>query len=251
MSWGTKRRNKILFTFFFFLFLIAGGLSFLIFYEEPNCFDGKKNGNEQGVDCGGSCELLCRELILDLNVAWTRYFQIGPGNYNTIAYVENQNMEAGVVNLPYEFRLLDRENIALDQRRGFISIRPKEIVPIIESNFDTGQLAVSRLDFRFLEEPVWTRQTIRSNNLVIKDESIDSSETAFTKITAGILNSTLSEIRNIKFVILIYDQNNNVIASSSTLIERLFGNETRNILFTWPTNFNNQITRFEIIPLYE
>jgi hypothetical protein len=251
MSWGTNRRNMILFTFFSIVFLILGTIAFLFFYEAPNCFDNKQNGDEQGIDCGGSCTLLCKDTTIDLNVVWARQFQVGPGNYNAIAYVENQNIDAGIVNLPYEFRLLDDEDIALDQKRGFVTIRPKEIVPIIENNFNTGVRVAVRTDFRFLEEPVWEKQVMRQNNLIIKDERIDPNENFFTRITASVLNSTLSEIRNIRFVVLVYDENNNAIASSGTLIERLTGNETRDILFTWPTNFNNLISRFEIIPLYE
>jgi hypothetical protein len=72
MSWGTKRRNLILFTLFLFIFIPVSFISFLIFYNPPSCFDLKQNGGEQGIDCGGTCQLVCTNQAFEPVVLWER-----------------------------------------------------------------------------------------------------------------------------------------------------------------------------------
>jgi hypothetical protein len=218
---------------------------------DPTCFDKLKNGDEKGVDCGGSCAAFCKDTTIDLNVVWQRYFLVSEGNYNAMAYVENKNSDAAAVNLPYEFKLLDENNVVLDERQGVLNIGPKEIVPIIQNNFDTGKRIPKRVDFNFLSEPKWEKQNPRQSNLVFKDETIDDEEKRFTRIKAVVFNNSYEELSKIKLVVLIYDQNGNAIASSSTIVPKLSSNESQNIVFTWPTYFNDEISKFEIIPVYE
>ena len=112
-TWGTKRRNTIIFIILAFFLIIAGIISFALFYEEPTCFDGKRNGNEIGIDCGGSCELLCELQIIEPLVHWTRYFEVVPGVYNVLAYLENPNVTDGADRVDYIFKLFDIFNGSL------------------------------------------------------------------------------------------------------------------------------------------
>lgn len=249
MSWGNKRRNSILLIFFIIFFAITAGLAFLYLYEEPTCFDNKRNGSETGIDCGGSCALVCSNETLDLFVHWKRYFEVSPGVYNVIAYVENKNPDAGINNIQYEFKLFDTEGTPLDQRTGSFSIKPKEIIPIIQNNLLTGELKPVRLDFTLNSDFTWQKMNPRRTDILIADEQ--NPPESFTKITAKLINTDISQIDDISSIIIVYDENNNAIASSSTFVEKLSGGEDRQIVFTWPANFNDQIFRWEILPIYD
>ena len=249
-TWGTKRRNFII-LIVLLVALILGAIFFLVvFYEEPTCFDNKQNGNEAGIDCGGSCALLCDTQIIPLTVHWTRYFEIVPGLYNAIAYVENPNVSAGTERLDYIFRLFDTDGVQLIERKGSVRVDPKEIIPIVEPNLNTGKLNAKRVTFEIANNPVWAKQKPKEKVLVINDENLFLDE-GLPEITAKIFNSSINTVKKISVVVIVYDKNDNAIASSRTFIEKLSKDESANLIFTWPSPFSGEYTRFEIIPLYE
>ncbi len=251
MSWGTQRRNKLVSIFLSIVFLFAGIAAFLLLYKEPNCFDARKNGGELGIDCGGKCALLCSNETFDLVTLWSRSFEVAPGVHNVLALIQNPNINAGAQKINYSFDLVDEEGITLDKRKGSFSIKPKEVYPLFESALNTGKLSPTRLKFEMQNDFTWERQVERPRDLLIVDEEIDPKETEYTKITAKVQNVTLKTVKNISFIVIIYDENNNAFAASSTLIEELAGSSSKDIVFTWPKNFNSDISKFEIIPLYE
>lgn len=250
MSWGTRKRNFILFIFFSIVILCISLLAFLFLYEEPTCFDKKQNGDESGIDCGGSCDLLCSTATLDPIVHWVRYFKIADGLYSVIAYVENQNVEASVKNLPYVFKLYDNRGVVLVEKTGRVNLNPRQIIPIAQTGLSTGNLEAVRTSFDFTEKVVWQKEEQQVPVLIIKDEQIVEDQEV-QKITAEVFNSSLEDVKNVTFVVIVYDKDNNAIASSSTLINEIRGSQTANLLFTWPTLFDDQISRFEIIPVYQ
>jgi hypothetical protein len=250
MSWGTRKRNFILLTFFTIVFIILGAITFLIFYQEPTCFDNKQNGNETGIDCGGSCDLLCSTTTVDPIVHWVRYFKIADGLYSVIAYIENQNTNAIVKNLPYSFKLYDDKGVNIAEKTGRVNLNPRQIIPIAQTGLSTGELTPIRVSFDFTDEIIWQKEEPQEPSLIIKDEQIVP-DTEVQKITAEVFNTSLEDVRNVTFVVIVYNKDNNAIASSSTLIDEIRGSQSTNLLFTWPTNFTDEISRFEIIPVYQ
>jgi hypothetical protein len=249
-SWGTNRRNIILLIVFILILIPAGLISFLVFYEEPTCFDGIKNGNESGVDCGGSCELLCNNQIIEPLVYWTREFPVVVGFYNVMAYIENQNVDAGARNVEYVFELYDRSNVLLTQRKGTINILPREIIPIFEPNLNTGELEPARVSFNFTSPIVWQKESPGEKVLVVKDEEIIN-DNGLPEIKAKIFNTSINTIKKIEVIVIVYDINDNAIASSRTVIEEIRKDREQEIIFTWPAPFESAYSRFEIIPLYD
>lgn len=250
MSWGTRKRNFIITIFLTVFVIVCGAIAFLFFYEEPTCFDSKQNGFETGIDCGGTCQLLCTNATLPPTVHWVRFFNIADGLYSVIAYVENQNVNAAVKNVPYTFKLFDDNGVILAEKSGFTDLRPRQIIPITETGLSTGKLFPNRVTFDFDSEIVWQKQEKTDPILIIKDEEI-SFDKEVQKITAEIYNSSLETVKDITFIVIVYDKKNNAIASSSTFVNQIEGDRTANIIFTWPTSFADQVSRFEIIPLYE
>ena len=41
----------------------------------PTCFDGKANGLENGIDCGGNCNLMCTDEVKPLIVEWSSFIK--------------------------------------------------------------------------------------------------------------------------------------------------------------------------------
>lgn len=250
MSWGTSRRNSILFVLFLFIFIPVGVIAFLIFYHPPTCFDGLQNGDETGLDCGGSCQLLCTNQVVKPVVLWERQFRVTNGIYNLLAYVENPNPTAYVRNAQYIFKIYNGENILIGEKRGTVSIAPKSVRPIIENNIQTFEQVPTRTTFEFLGDLVYEQTGPEDSLIVIKDEFIENESTK-PRIKAKIQNLSLKNIQNIDVVVLIYDVFDNVLGSSSTFVNELNSEEIQDIVFTWPESFPDEVARIEIIPLYD
>jgi len=250
MSWGTSRRNTVLFTLFLFIGIPVGAISFLLFYDPPTCFDAKQNGDETGVDCGGSCQLLCTNQVTEPVVLWERQFRVTDGIYNLLAYVENPNPSAYVRNAQYVFKIFNEDNILIGEKRGATSIAPKSVRPVIENNIQTFEQMPTRVTFEFLGELVYEQTEPKDSLVIIKDEFMENEATS-PRVKANIQNISLKNLQNIDVVVLVYDVFDNVLGVSSTFVEKLNSEEARDIVFTWPQPFTDEVARIELIPLYD
>ncbi|MBP9763156.1 MAG: hypothetical protein KBD10_00220 [Candidatus Pacebacteria bacterium] len=250
MSWGTHRRNTIIFIFFSIIFLITAYLLYDALYEPPNCFDKKWNGNEVNIDCGGSCSLMCESQVLKPIIHWTRVFEVAEGVYNVLAYVENPNPSAGVENVSYKFKVYDDQNVLIQERNGSTALLPKNFMPILENTLPVGRLDASRVTFEFTEPLVWHKQKIVDSLVSVQDEQLTRVEDE-PRIRAIIKNNGIETINNLKIVAIVYDINNNAIAASGTLFKEAVVNKNLEAFFAWPAPFGAEVSRFELIPIYD
>lgn len=250
MSWGTNRRNAVLLTTFFIIFIPVAFIAFILFYNPPTCFDGKQNGNESGVDCGGSCQLVCTTQAYDPVVLWERYFLVDEGVYNVLAYVENPNPTAEVAGARYAFKLYNEENVLIGEKAGVVTLGPKSVRPIIETGIETFRQVPTRVSFEFQEQFVFEKKDPKDALVVIKDEEIENELTA-PRVNAKIQNISLQNLRDIDVIVIAYDVFDNVLGTSSTYVPTLVSEEVRDIVFTWPQPFPEDVVRLEVIPVYD
>lgn len=252
MSWALKRQIfyiSILFVFF-------GVFGFLASYpylnKEPTCNDGKQNGLENGIDCGGGCPLLCSFQTDKLSIIWSRAFQVTEGRYNAVSYIENQNTNAGVYKIKYRFRFADKNNVYIGKREGEISIPPLGKFAIFEGAIDLGYSIPVYTTFEFTEIPTWinissekiNQLKILTGDIVVEDEN--ENPKAFTTIK----NKSLFTIPELNVILILYDNSGNAISASRTYLQSLKGEETKELNFTWPLPFDREVVTKEIIPMY-
>lgn len=250
MSWGTSRRNIVLFTLFLFIGAPVAAITFFLLYDPPNCFDGKQNGTESGVDCGGACELLCTNEVTTPVVLWERQFRVNDGLYNLFAYIENPNPTAYVRDAQYVFKMYNEENIFIGEKKGTVSIPPKSVYPVIENNIPTYEQVPIRTTFEFVGELVYEQTSPKDALIVIKDEYVENESTS-PRVKAKVQNISLKTLKQIDVIVLIYDTFDNVLGTSSTFVDTIGPEETRDIVFTWPQPFTDDVARIELIPIYD
>jgi len=250
MSWGTKRRNLVLTTLFLFIFIPIGAIAFLVFYNPPTCFDSIQNSDESGIDCGGSCQLICTQEAFEPVVLWERLFKVDEGVYNVLAYIENQNANASVIGARYMFKLYNEQNVPIVEREGVVSILPNSVLPVIETNIQTEKQIPTRVEFDFVSDLVFEKRSSQESYILVKDELIENITTE-PRVKAEIQNITLSRIQDIDIVVILYDSFSNVIQTSSTYVPELNSEESKEIVFTWPNPFAQDVARIEVIPIYE
>lgn len=247
MSWASRRRATYLGAVFVIIIAVLSGLFFLFFNKPPTCTDGKQNGDELGIDCGGSCEKACETQISDLVLLWSRSFKVTDGIYNSVAYIENPNLNAQVSEISYTFKLFDSNNILVAERKGKTFISPNGITPIFEGNISAGNRLPSKTFFEFNEIPQWF-QTVGDKPSVSVGGIVLSKEDSSPRIDAVISNNSIESISDIEVVVVLFDVNDNAIAVSSTFVDNLSDRSSQDIVFTWPNKFDAPVSRIEIIP---
>lgn len=253
MTWAHRRQ----FFYVIILVLFFAILGFIIIApklaKDPTCTDGKQNGAETGVDCGGACLNACSSQVEDVAVIWARAFKVVPGRYNAVAYIVNNNKNVAVRKINYKFRFADANNIYIGKREGSAYIPPAGTFAIFEPGIDIGNSVPVYVNFEFIQEPVWFQVSPEKFNqlkILVSDIRL-MDETQSPRLSATIKNTSLFTIPDVSVVAILYDATGNAVSTSRTYLTKLAPLEGANIVFTWPEPFGSQVVAKEIIPMFD
>src|SRR3989344_926544 len=240
IAWATKRKLQYFGIIVAVIILFVVVPFYMFIYEAPTCFDNLKNGGEQGIDCGGSCRLLCTTQIAKPVSRWDpRVFEVTPGNYSVIAYLENPNVNGTVTIAPYTFKLYDKENTLVYERSGTTFIPKGETFAIFEGDIQTGERVPTRATFDFNGLLVWEREVTPLPDISVINKAL-SGEDSSPRVDATVKNDSRSRVSNLELVAIVYDGSGNAIGVSRTFIDNLEKGETKQIVFTWPRPFQTK-----------
>lgn len=241
MDWAKKRQLQYLGIIFFAVVTFLVVPFFVFIYEKPTCFDGKKNGLEVGVDCGGACKLLCTAQIAEPISRWDpRIFKVGEGTYSVLAYLENPNVAAEVSKAPYSFKIYDAKGIFITELKGTTYIPKGGNFAIFEPNINVGERIPTRATFEFTSELAWVRDTNIPPKIEVTNRPLQNQDIA-PRVVASVKNTSLVRVPNIDLTTVISDGAGNAIGASRTYIEALNPGESQDVTFTWPTPFNTKV----------
>jgi Mg-chelatase subunit ChlD len=241
MTWAAKRQI-IYFSIFMVLAIIVVGIPlFAIWYEKPTCFDNKQNGGEQGVDCGGACIRLCRAYVTAPVVVWQQSFEVSPGMYSAVAYIQNPNSNAQAMNVPYIFTFRDSANAIIGERKGVAYVPPGKNFAVFESNVHLPEgISGIRTAFAFTGDFDWMSAPA-SPKIEIQKQHVEGLS-ATPIISAEVVNPTRDDLGRINIVAIVYDTEGNAVAASRTYVDSLKKQSRAPIDFTWPRPFSGQVT---------
>lgn len=249
-KWAENKKRNITIVLGILLFIALIFITFSVQNKKPTCFDGLQNGQETGLDCGGSCQKVCRDEVRNIVVWWERPFKVTHGVYNVVAFFENQNLESGIKEVAYEFRLYDKDNVLVSEpRRGTTFIESNKRSAVFESGITTGDNEAYTAFFKISSVQNWERTDLSfSYNLFNIGEPILSSQDTTPKITATIKNESFYNFVDVPVVVIVYNNKDNAIAASRTYIDSIEQGETQSVYFSWPEPFSENVSRVEIIP---
>jgi len=224
---------------------VAVGFLLWTYWPVPSCFDGRQNAGEAGVDCGGSCAGVCQNQAVPLKILWSRVFEVTAGVYTAVAMVENANLEAGVVVLPYSFRLMDESNLLVTFRQGETYANPGEKFIIVEGGIGTGEGRPTRAFLEFGPH-AWQRPPADAPLLEAPCTILTNERPA--RLTVTVANRSIIDLPKVEVAAILSDPAGNVLGSGTTFVENLRREAERQAYFAWPEPFSERPALIDIYP---
>lgn len=239
-QWSIRRKRIVLSIVISTLIIFIGVPSFFAFYRAPTCFDNKQNADETGVDCGGSCQLLCRAESLPLiTKSDPRVIKITDNSFEVVALIENPNIVGEIYRAGYTFKLYDASSIIpIKIIEGETFVPKNTTFAVFEGPFFVEQTVVpTRVTFEWKARSlVWKKNTVAKPELDIKNIVLSREDTK-PRINANLTNLSLGGVSNIELISTVSDERNNILAASKTYVERIKKGESLPVVFTWPDQF--------------
>ena len=230
--WAFLRRVAYGTGFLAVLTLFGVGVYYGKFYTAPTCFDGVQNGNERAVDCGGACVRVCALDVQPLRIVWAESFKIVDGQYNAVAYVENNNSTIGTPSLGYTFKLYDHDGLIVE-RKGKTALPMYGTYPLFEGRIFTGERIPTRTELTFDSDVVWLPGTMGTEQFSLIKRDLMGADSD-PRLVAEVRNNALDEAKNVEIIATIFDTQKHPLTASRTVVDYFPGRSNQNITFTWP-----------------
>ncbi len=230
--------------------VLIGGPLYFFLHKAPTCFDQKQNADETGVDCGGSCQLVCTTETLPLIMKGDpRVLKVATSTYEVIVYVENPNVSAELLHAPYTINIYGANSTVPLQTISSETFIPKNAsFGIFEGPFNFVGETPTRTTFVWTERAfVWQKNLDVIPELRVSDSVLLNTDSV-PRLEANILNPTLNIVSNIEFVALVLDEQGNIIGASKTFVDSLDPNESEQLVFAWPAQFVGSPATWKIVP---
>ena len=249
-QWSRNRKRIVLGIVTLAVLILVGLPAFFLFYRAPTCFDGKMNGDERGVDCGGSCQLLCSSESVPLLLQGDpRVLTLSTNTYQVVALVKNSNNDAEIYNAGYTIKVYEATGAV-----PVLTIEGETYVPkgatfaIFEGPLvlEEGKIP-QRATLEWKDDSiVWKKNDTEVPELVVRNQVYSRLDES-PRLEAIVENQGLQNISNIDLVAVISDAQGNVFAASKTFVDSLAPGERSSVVFTWPRPFGHEIADTDII----
>jgi hypothetical protein len=248
-EWAQRRKRIILSLIFGTLIFLIGLPAFFFFYRSPSCTDGKKNGDEQGIDCGGGCKKLCQADNLPIiSKGDAQVFKVGSTTYAVAIQAENPNINSDILRAQYIFKIYEASStVPINLIDGDTYVPKAGKFAVFEGPFELGESIPTRATFEWKQKSlVWNTNINPLPGIVIEDKFL-SNEDSEPRLSAEIYNPTLDRVSNIELTAIISNQEGNMIGASKTFIDTLDKDEREPLVFTWPRPFSGTPAVIEVL----
>jgi len=249
-TWSGKRKSIYAIVVIAVLVIAVWALIFYVLYKPPTCFDGMKNGDEQGVDCGGSCVKLCQTGFLAPYISWTRFKEVAPGFYNIAAYVVNPNPRATAKGVAYHIQVLDNQGVPIKDINDATDIPPGRNFLVFKGGVKIGPKPPARAYLEFTSTPEWTLKNDPLSMLTVADKRYTESDSD-SSLMATIENGGAMPLDNVEVYAILKDVNGNALDFSMTSLDEIPAGGKAIAPFTWPVSHDKAVISIEILTVAE
>lgn len=245
-QWARSRRLTVIGVLIAAAIAFIAVLGFAIFYKTPTCTDSKMDGDERGIDCGGSCTTVCSADAQKASVRFARVLQQS-GRTDLIAYIDNPNTNAYARNAEL---LVDiyREDGHVLERHVLLPLPANVATPLFLPGIANASVQQVFVSFAS-DSPMWIQGTGANEALPKASNIVVSNADSQPRITATISNPIAYPERSVPLVATVFNADGTVIAASQTVVPLVPAQGSVQAVFTWNEAFAEPYARIEITPL--
>src|SRR3989344_396993 len=251
-SWSSRRKLSYATIVILVIVISIALLVFFFFYSAPTCFDGKRNGDELDIDCGGSCVRLCQSAFLPPRQEWggAKIEKLADGLYNVASYIVNPNVSGAAIDVPYKISMYDSEGSLITERSGKINLYAHHNALAFQPAIDTDESIPAKAIFEFTSPPDWFKSGDELGGLVVVDKKYEESANG-SSLEIILVTRTLYPYEDIRVGAVLYDAEGNVIGFSQTIVDEIPPKGREIAPFTWSINRDGRVTTIEVLPTVE
>ena len=201
------------------------------FHTTPTCFDSIQNQDEEGVDCGGTCQKIClpNEFETIEVVDRVRILKVDDEHLSLLVKIQNNNIDFAAESFNYTFNIFDKSDKLITSIFGTSFIYQGEVKYIAVPNAKISPSLVARATFES-SNPGW----VLGELLAKPDVAIQNQKTILDsnliKVEGSLISHSASTLNNIKIIAIFYSQFGLPVGASQTEIENLEPNGTRSFV---------------------
>ena len=249
-QWAARRKGVIFLIVLVCLIIIVGIPSYLATRNQPSCSNHVKGGDESGVDCGGSCRLLCVPETLPLiSRGEVRLLKIATSTYVAVIPVENPNITGSVKRAAYLFKIYSgatKMPVKAFERETYIGANSS--FALFEGPFILDGLGPFRAVFEWGPSFVWEKSPSEPLLIGVENLNLINTANAAPRLEARLVNRGQKDLSNIEAIALLSDTNSNTVAAGKTFVDSIAVGESVPISFSWPSEFGIQPVSIRILP---
>lgn len=222
------------------------------------CTDGKQNGNETGVDCGGSCVVCAIKNAKNLEIISQPVALDVASDFIAIsAKIRNSNVGYGA-KFNYQINFLDSfgqiKNTIKDKSFIYPSSAKFLVIPKLEmkkSDFSRMELIFDKDSFEWFASDKTSKDLFGVYDVRAQFLE-DAKNPGYMKVVGKINNKMSNSFSSIDLTILVYSKTGELLNAVETELNNLLGNSTQQFEYTWMTSFPNiqqaNLNRVEVYP---
>jgi hypothetical protein len=246
-----KRKRKktiILFipiSFLIILFLIK--ISFSLF-PSATCFDGRMNGEEQGIDCGGSCISCDIKYAKEIEILSSDILSGEKGFSQGVFKIRNSNQNLGG---EFKYKILVKGELGeeLEEIFGESYIYPAVIKYLVEPKIDIDISLIKNLEIEVFEIEWFESEFSPRDFFNVFEYQVKTIEEAdrpgYLEVLGRIANRTARDFNSVDLIILLYSKTGQLLNSAKTRIFDLKSGEINNFQYVW-LNYFPEITQIDL-----
>lgn len=229
------------------ILIIAFGVYFFYFHEEPTCFDNIQNQKEEGIDCGGPCQNCEIKNLKNIEILWIKALSTQNQNYDLLARVVNENQNYGSSLVKYEFQIFDLNDNLIDSRLGQTFILPRQEKYIVELKvFSTESVAKVRLNISQVEWEKAKDYEPPELDILDKKYEVKKEDPIFAEATGIVHNSSHKNYEKIKVYTVLFSSDGEPLAINVIDIDKLDAGQDRFFSSPWYFKILGLITRVDM-----